>query len=134
MPTVGLYLSTSGVPKGDCGIELERMCETSYDLAFGFASSGAQRDQVAEPRWLAMPISSPAGQRACANAAVEAIAVPANIASASTVLDMTLLPLRDLSAAQFSAQLLIRLLGVRKCLRQFGEVVFGYRTQPVTPL
>jgi len=40
---------------------------------------------------LAMPISSPAGQRACANAAVEATAVPAIIASASTVLNMTLL-------------------------------------------
>jgi hypothetical protein len=29
MPTVGRYLSTSGVPNGDCGMVLERMCDSS---------------------------------------------------------------------------------------------------------
>ena len=29
MPTVGRYLSFSGVPNGDCGMELERRCDSS---------------------------------------------------------------------------------------------------------
>src|SRR5215510_9605226 len=63
MPTVGRYRSISGVPNGDCGMVFERTCEISYDFAFGLASSGAQRCHVAVPRLLAMPSSSPAGQR-----------------------------------------------------------------------
>src|SRR6185295_13923784 len=63
MPTVGRYLSRSGVPKGDCGIVFERGCETSYDLALGFARDCAQRCQVAEPSVLAIPSSSPAPHR-----------------------------------------------------------------------
>jgi hypothetical protein len=29
MPTVGRYLSTSGVPNGDCSMVLERRCDSS---------------------------------------------------------------------------------------------------------
>jgi hypothetical protein len=29
MPTVGRYFSRSGVPKGDCGMVFERMCDSS---------------------------------------------------------------------------------------------------------
>ena len=63
MPTVGAYLSRSGLPNGDCGMVFERRCEISYDLDRGFARDCAQRCQVAEPSVLAIPISSPCPHR-----------------------------------------------------------------------
>src|SRR5262245_3164948 len=102
MPTVGRYLSTSGVPNGDCGIVFERTCEISYDLALGLASSGAQRCHVVVPRLLAMPSSSPAGQRDCASAPVgtNAAAVVVMRAMVSAVLDTIPAPVLYVSVAK----------------------------------
>jgi hypothetical protein len=59
----------------------ERGCETSYDLALGFAKDCAQRCQVAEPSVLAIPSSSPAPHRegpVCAWAAETSAPAAAN--------------------------------------------------------
>jgi hypothetical protein len=101
MPTVGRYLSRSGVPKGDCGIVFERGCETSYDLALGFARDCAQRCQVAEtecighPEFVARPhregpvcawateTSAPAAANAYTNREVNIFRLPAFVAHAA---------------------------------------------------
>jgi hypothetical protein len=94
IPTVGLYLSRSGTPNGDCGIVLERKCESSYDFALGSASEVAQRCHVAGPSVLAIPISSPGGQGergACArHVVVNALAAASAQISRRMIIDRIL--------------------------------------------